>query len=162
MDDTTLKSASPQETGENAVELFLSGLGCAESSLMALADAQGVESDVMPRIATGLCGGMGRTCGTCGALTGAILGLGLAFGRLKPGDSPETARKVVRCLIEAFEGKFGARDCHLLLGCDLGTPEGMAVFKDNELRERCVEYTRFAAEEAARIMEREKGDALSG
>ena len=160
MDDTTLKPASSPEIGENAVELFLSGLGCAESSLMALAGAQGVESDIMPRIATGLCGGMGRTCGTCGALTGAILGLGLAFGRSKPGDSPETARNTVRRLIEAFEGKFGARDCHLLLGCDLGTQEGMAVFEENGLRERCVEYTRFAAEEATRIIERVQKETL--
>ncbi|NLM70971.1 MAG: C_GCAxxG_C_C family protein [Synergistaceae bacterium] len=136
--------------------MFLSGLGCAESSLMALAGVQGIESDLMPRIATGLCGGMGRTCGACGALTGAVLAIGLAFGRRKPGDSPDTARSATRCLVEAFEAKFGARDCHLLLGCDLGTPEGMAVFEEKGLRDRCADFTRFATEEAVRIIDKVK------
>ena len=64
----------------------------------------------------------------------------------------EPAYKAVRRLIAEFEEKFGARDCHLLLGCDLGTPEGQAVFREKGLRDRCAEFTGKAAEIAARII----------
>jgi hypothetical protein len=55
-------------------------------------------------------------------------------------------------LIREFEQEFGARDCHALLGCDLGTPEGQAAFRENRLGERCVRYTGKAAEIAARLI----------
>jgi len=37
-------------------------------------------------------------------------------------------------------------------GCDLNTPEGQAMFKDQNLRFRCQEFTGKAAELAARIL----------
>ncbi len=54
---------------------FASGWYCAESVVLALAKAQGVESGLLPKVATAFCSGMARTCGTCGALTGAIMGV---------------------------------------------------------------------------------------
>jgi len=54
-------------------ELFESGLFCAESVLLAAAEALGVNSDLIPRIASGVCSGLARTGGLCGALSGALL-----------------------------------------------------------------------------------------
>ncbi len=148
------KTAS--EIGRTAADSFRSGLYCAESVLLALAESQGIESDLIPRISTGLCSGMARTCGTCGALSGAILGIGLALGRSAANESVEPAYKAVRQLIAEFEEEFGARDCHLLLGCDLGTQEGQEVFREKNLREACANYSGRAAEIAARIIEKAK------
>ena len=152
MDERGINKLTAQEIGGAAANSFLSGLYCAESVLLALAEARGTRSELIPNIATGFCSGMGRTCGTCGALTGAILGIGLALGRSAAGESVEPAYKAVRRLIAEFEEEFGARDCHLLLGCDLGTPEGQAVFREKGLRDRCAEYTGKAAEIAARVI----------
>ena len=54
-----------------------------------------------------------------------------------------------QALIAAFEAEFGARDCHRLLGCDLGTPEGQAHFREHRLRQRCAVFSGRAAELAA-------------
>lgn len=42
---------------------FKSGLYCAESVLLAIADEWGLSSKYIPRIATGFCGGMALTGG---------------------------------------------------------------------------------------------------
>ena len=135
-----------------AEQSFGEGLYCAESVLLALARAQGVESDVLPKVATAFCGGMARTCGTCGALTGAVMGLGLATGRSSAAESAQPAYAAAQRLITQFELEFGSRDCHALLGCDLGTPHGQATFREQQLAQRCVRYTGRAAEMAAAIL----------
>lgn len=136
----------------SAEDSFTSGLYCAESVVLALADAQDIESELLPKIATAFCGGMSRMCGSCGALTGAIMGLGLKLGRSEAGQPVQPSYVATQRLVREFEQEFGARDCHVLLGCDLNTPEGQATFRENRLSERCVKYTGKAAEIAARII----------
>jgi C_GCAxxG_C_C family probable redox protein len=131
---------------------FASGLYCAESVVLSLAKAHGIESDLVPKMATGFCGGMARTCGTCGALTGAIMGIGLVLGRSNPDDSVKDAYLATQRLVAEFEQAFGARDCQALLGCDLGTTEGQATFRSKSLGERCEGFTGKAAEIAATIL----------
>jgi C_GCAxxG_C_C family probable redox protein len=156
-----MTSELAKEAGEAAAAAFSSGLYCAESVVLALARTQGIESDLLPQAATGLCGGMSRTCGPCGALTGAILGVGLALGRACAEQSVQPAYVATQQLIGDFEREFGARDCDELLGCDLGTPEGQATFREKRLGERCARYTRRAAEMAAGLIEAEKAAAAS-
>jgi C_GCAxxG_C_C family probable redox protein len=140
------------EVRKSAEASFAAGLYCAESVLLSLARAQGIESELLPRVATAFCGGMARTCGTCGALTGAIMGIGLALGRSRPGESVQPSYAATQRLIAQFGQEFGARDCHALLGCDLGTPEGQAMFREDGLAELCATYTGRAAEMAAQIL----------
>jgi C_GCAxxG_C_C family probable redox protein len=138
---------------KSADESFASGLYCAESVVLALAKAQGIESDLLPKVATAFCSGMARTCGTCGALTGAIMGVSLALGRSDARESVQPSYTATQRLIRQFEQEFGARDCHVLLGCDLATSEGQAMFRERKLGEHCAEYTGKAAEMAACIVE---------
>lgn len=147
-----MESQFVSEVRKSAEDSFASGLYCAESVVLALADAQGVESELLPRAATAFCSGMSRTCGTCGALTGAIMGVSLALGRSEAGRPVQPAYTATQRLIREFEDEFGARDCHVLLGCDLGTPEGQTAFREKRLGERCAKYTGKAAEIAARII----------
>ena len=147
-----MSSAFASGVRKTAEDSFASGLYCAESVLLALARAQGVEEEFLAKMASGFCGGMARTCGTCGAVTGAIMGLGLAFGRSRPGESVQPAYVATQRLIGEFVREFGARDCHVLLGCDLGTPEGQATFREKKLAEHCIQYTGRAAEIAANIL----------
>jgi len=132
-----------------AEQAFDSGLYCAESVVRALARGQGEESELVTRIATGFCSGMARTCGPCGALSGGIIGIGLALGRAQAGESVQSAYAAVQTFIDDFERAFGARSCDALLGCDLGTAEGQAIFREHRLHERCREFTARAAELAA-------------
>ncbi|GBD95663.1 MAG TPA: C_GCAxxG_C_C family protein [Nitrospirae bacterium] len=68
-------------------ELFDSGYYCAENVLLAIAESQGIQSDLIPKIATGFCSGISRTCGMCGALSGAIMSLNLLYGRSSPEEN---------------------------------------------------------------------------
>jgi C_GCAxxG_C_C family probable redox protein len=87
---------------KSAEESFASSLYCAESVVLALAEAQGIESDLLPRIATGFCGGMARTCGTCGALTGAMMGVSLALGRSDAKASVQPSYQATQQLVREF------------------------------------------------------------
>lgn len=136
------------ETAQRAREHFASrDYYCAESVLLAMAEAHGIQSDFIPRIATGFCSGLARTCRTCGAVSGAMMGLNLLTGRSAPGAPVEENYALVRELLKGFEDRFGSTNCEELTGCDLGTAEGQEFFWANEVFERCRRYT----EEATRI-----------
>jgi len=153
-----MERAAIPEVRKAAEDSFASGFYCAESVVMAVAKAEGVDSGLLPRIATGFGGGMARTCGDCGALTGAVMAVGLALGRSTATESVEPAFAATQRLIQEFEREFGSRDCQALLGgCDLATPEGQAMFQEQKLRRRCFRFTGGAAEIAARVIVEARG-----
>ena len=128
-------------------ELFESGMYCAESVLLAVAESEGIQSDLIPKIATGFCGGVSRTCGMCGAVSGGIMAIGVLAGRSTPTESVADSYSMVRKLVEDFGSKFGSTNCKELTVCDLGTEEGQKYFKENNIRQKCRIFT----EEATRI-----------
>ena len=153
-----MESSDIPQVRKSAEEAFASGMFCAESVVLAVAKAQGVDSKLLPKVATAFCSGMARTCGACGALTGAVMGVGLALGRSTAKDSVQPSYTATQQLIQAFEKEFGSRDCQALLGgCDLNTSEGQAMFKDQKLGRRCLQFTGKAAEIAARVIVENNG-----
>ncbi len=139
----------PQRSGE----LFISGYYCAESVLLGITEAKGIQSSLIPRIATGFCSGISRTGGLCGAVSGAIMGLSLLTGRRSPDESVEGNYAVVSKLLSTFEKRFGSTNCRQLIGCDLSTEEGQIAFETNNLVWRCKEYTEEAARMALSLVE---------
>lgn len=135
----------------NSKGLFDSGFYCAEAALLAVAKYNGIESPLIPAIATGFCSGLSRTSGMCGALTGGILGLNLVFGRDREVESVEQNYSAVQRLVSEFRAACGSTKCSELLGCDLGTPEGQQTFRENKLHERCREYTAIATKIAVSL-----------
>ncbi|NOH99414.1 C-GCAxxG-C-C family protein [Vibrio sp. 99-70-13A1] len=138
--------------GRLAEAHFESGLLCAESVVSAIAEYQGVDDHLASKMATGFCSGMARTCGPCGALSGAVMGISLVLGRESLSDTVSTTYEATQELVEKFESEFGAKDCHKLLGCDIGTEEGMEHFRSHNLRSNCSNYTRKAAQIAVQIL----------
>jgi C_GCAxxG_C_C family probable redox protein len=112
-----------------------------------VSEARSISNDGIPRIATGLCSGMARTGGMCGALSGAILAIGMVIGRDSAHGSVEPAYSQVRSLIAGFRERHGSTSCPDLIECDLSTEEGQLVFKQEHRIERCRRYV----EDAARI-----------
>jgi C_GCAxxG_C_C family probable redox protein len=130
---------------KRALEEFDKGLYCAESVLKVIAEEQGISSELIPMIATGLCSGMARTCGMCGALSGGILALNIVYGRKSKDESVEKNYMTVQKLISDFKKEFGTANCQELIGCDIGTPEGQETFSSKELILHCREFTGKAA-----------------
>jgi len=151
-----MSTMTTSQVAERSERLFQQGYCCAESVLQALAESQGIHSEWIPRIATGLCGGIGRTGSVCGAVSGGVLGINLAAGRTQSAQSSETNHRLVRAFLGQFEAQFGTTICERLIGCRLDTPEGQHFFHKNNLREqKCQVFTREAARMAAAILERE-------
>lgn len=124
--------------------------------LLALAEQQGIRSDVLPQIATGFCSGMARTAGFCGALSGAMMGIGLALGRSIPGASVDPAYTAVQTLLQRFQDQFGSTNCQELTGCHLGTPEGQTRFKAENRALGCYQFAAEAARMAAELIQSEQ------
>jgi C_GCAxxG_C_C family probable redox protein len=140
------------QVAQRSEELFTSGLFCAESVLLAVAESRGIKSDLIPKIATGLCSGLSRTGGICGAVSGGVLAINLVSGRTEASQSVENNYRQVRAFLNEFEAKFGSTNCERLLGCRLDTPAGQQFFKENKLREKCQTFTREAARMANKAL----------
>lgn len=130
--------------------------------LLALAEQQGIRSDVLPQIATGFCSGMARTAGFCGALSGAMMGIGLALGRRAPGGSVDPAYTAVQSLLGRFETKYGSTNCAELTGCHLGTPEGQAKFRQENRAEGCYGFAAESARLAVEIIQAARKEVENG
>ncbi len=145
--------AGIEKTVEKSGVLFESGYYCAESVLLAVAEAKGIQSELIPKIATGFCSGTSRTCRQCGAVSGAVLSINLFTGRSIPGAPVAENYALVRKLIQRFTEKFDSTNCRDLIHCDLGTDEGQAFFKENHLRKACIDYTREATRIVMQLLE---------
>lgn len=140
-------------TSRRSGELFRSGYRCAESVLLSVAESKNLHSDIIPRISTGFCGGISRTCGLCGAVSGAIMAISLFYGRRSPEEPMEQCYVPVRKMIGRFEQRFGSTNCRELTGLDLGTEEGRKKFFSDGWFDRCATFTEEAAGMALSIIE---------
>lgn len=93
--------------------------------------------DTALKISCGFGGGM-RQGEVCGAVTGAIMVLGLKYGQNNEGDtgSKENTYRIVQEFNKKFRDKNGSIICRELLGCDVSTENGRKYAKDNGLFEK--------------------------
>jgi C_GCAxxG_C_C family probable redox protein len=130
------------EKSETARSLFFEGHNCAQSVFMSFSSELHCSEEMAAKIAAGFGAGMGRTQLTCGAVSGAIMVLGLLQGeRANNNEELKTdTYQSVRELMAAFTGEFGTIRCSELIGCDLNTPEGAARFREENMMENiCAE-----------------------
>ena len=125
-------------------ELFDNGFGCAEAVLMAVSEHLEINSEIIPRIATGLCGGVGRTSGMCGAVGGAVLALSLVYGRDVAHQSKDQLNEKIKNFTDFFKDKFESINCTSRIGCDLSDPEGPEKFKAMNLHPKCANFVEEA------------------
>lgn len=138
-------------------ELFGDGkLLCAESVVQVVAEAGGRECQDLVRAATGFCSGLSRTRGQCGAVSGALLGMGLYAGREKAGGDHEACYALIQEFLSRFDDRFGSINCYELIQCDFADPEDQARYRRENLRRECYRMAVFAAETALSIL-REHG-----
>jgi len=142
---------------EKAKEMFgPEGLLCAESVLNTVSDEAGIISPLIPRIATGFCGGIARTRGMCGAVTGGVMALGILYGRDNTEQSYETVYEKVQQFLRAFEEEYRSINCFDLTGCDLSKEEGRQAFVEKGMMEKCRQFTGRAASMVAELINDEE------
>lgn len=144
------------ETGKRAERLFDSGMFCAESVIQAVAEQSGIESPLIPRIATGFCSGLARTKGMCGAVSGGVMALSLIFGRDNTDVTVDATYVKIREFLEAFEKQYCSLNCFEITGYDLGTEDGRLRFKESGTRDKCRGISGAAARMVATIINGDK------
>ena len=134
---------------EQAVSCFKGGLNCSQAILATYGQQLGLDRELALKLAAGFGGGMGRLGHTCGAVTGAFMVLGLRYGPVEAGDqqAKETAYERVREFAKRFEARNGTAVCRDLIHCDIETPEGLAMAREQKLFVTvCPKFVQDAAE----------------
>lgn len=123
---------SEKMTVEKAAELFDGGLYCAQIVVSHGAEKLGADGALARRMASGLAAGC-KHGEICGCLTGAILALGLKYGKATGAEELENSLlpELVVELEERFQAIHGTLLCRELIGFDKGKPVGPG----NELKE---------------------------
>ena len=93
----------------------------------------GIETELIPRIATPFGGGIGGRGEVCGAVIGSIMALGLKYGPEEPSQSNQQAYALAREFCQRFEEETGSLSCRELTGIDLSTPEGQKAFYSSDV-----------------------------
>lgn len=149
-------SETPGSTpGQVAVALFEQGFTCGQAVLAAFAERHGLGREAALRIACAFGGGIARTGSTCGAVSGALMAIGLEHGRTRVEDEAAREKTYAAALafLEQFRREHGSDVCRELLGVDIGTAEGRAAAASGGLfRTRCPEFVLSAARIASTLL----------
>ncbi|PWR71116.1 C-GCAxxG-C-C family protein [Methanospirillum stamsii] len=143
----------------SAADLFAQGYNCSQSVFTAFAEENGLDPAIALKIATSFGGGIGRTGNVCGAVSGAILAIGLIHGM----DSLQESGKKEQCyaldqeFIQKFTAKFGSIECTKLLGYNLGIPaEREEAGKKGVIKHICPGLVKGAAEILEELLKKDK------
>lgn len=99
---------------DKAMELFESGINCAQSVFAPFAEEYGLHPEIALKIASTFGGGM-KMGSVCGALTGALMVLGLFEGYSIHSDSEkERISKITQKMTGRWKEEFGTVDCSVI------------------------------------------------
>ncbi len=121
--------------------------GCAETTFIVLKGAFGLDDPMDSSAAMALNGGVAYSGGTCGAITGAALAVGMLAGRRidDHGRAKTLSRRLAQQLMDEFGDRFGALACRDLVGYDLRAPGGHEAFiASGTWRDRCLDQIELA------------------
>jgi C_GCAxxG_C_C family probable redox protein len=120
-------------------KLHAQGFNCAECVVLAISNWKEWKHKAIPRIATGFGGGIGRTANLCGAATGALMGIGLAYGR-DSGDNKDAqnfAYRLARRFLDDFQAQNGSINCRDIAKVNFDDPKDVKRWMDEGGRDRC-------------------------
>jgi C_GCAxxG_C_C family probable redox protein len=142
---------------ENAVAMFGEGFNCAQSVLTACSGGTGLSRELAVRLGGPFGGGMGSLGETCGAVSGALMALGLKFFQAGPQDAAGKIR--VYALAQEFCKKFkerhGSQLCRDLIGMDISTADGIKKAREaGVFKALCPPLVRSAAEIVEEMLNR--------
>lgn len=134
---------------EKAVASFKKELNCAQAIISTYGPPLGLKRDMALKIAAAFGGGMGHLGRTCGAISGALMVIGLHCSKR---DCPnDELKKRSNALAQEFLKKFQDRhvytDCKELIGLDISTTETMRLAREKGVFDSlCTVFVRSAGE----------------
>lgn len=105
---------------EEALNLFKNGFHCSQSVLTPFCENFGLPKETALKISSPFGGGFGGCGKTCGALTGAMMVIGLKYGvtNINDTETKKICTDKTRELIARFEEVHGSCVCNDLVGFD--------------------------------------------
>jgi C_GCAxxG_C_C family probable redox protein len=135
---------------DEAEALFKKGFSFSQAVLAVFAGDFGLDRDTALKIAQGFGGGISHTGNICGAVSGAIMVIGLRYGSTKAEDlaaKDRTYAAVKKFLRQFAEYHNGETSCTGLLSYNLSDPAQFAAAKEQQVvQERCPVFVRDAVE----------------
>ena len=117
---------------EKALNIFEDKFNCSQAVLGAFAEELGLSEEQAMKVA--LCFSAGARKGeVCGAVSGAIMVLGLRYGELGDAEAESKALSYQKTgeFMEKFKSENGSYICKEILGCDISTDEGRTYAGEN-------------------------------
>jgi len=129
-----------------AVSIFNSGFNCAQSVVVVFCEKYNIDKEIALRMASGLGAGV-RSGEICGAVSGAVLVIGLKYGQSTKED--KIAKENCNNKTVEFMNLFRQRNkflvCREILGFDLSRAEEYEQAKNQNLFNTvCVEMIKSA------------------
>jgi C_GCAxxG_C_C family probable redox protein len=142
---------------DNAVAMFDQGFNCAQAVLACCGQRFGLSREAACHVAQAFGGGMCFLDQTCGAVTGAVMVIGLKHGKTGADDGPKhEAQRLAQEFAKGFVARNGSIRCSQLLGYNLNKPEELGQARALGLfRTVCPKLVRDAAEIVDQLLENE-------
>jgi C_GCAxxG_C_C family probable redox protein len=137
---------------EEAKKQFEKGFLCAPAVLSTYSEQLGLEKTLALKIACGFGAGIGRMGRTCGAVTGAVMVIGLKHGQVNLADveSREKTYTLVKEFVDSFTALHGSIECRELIGYDLSDSGELKLARENGVfQNKCPSFVY----DSARILE---------
>ena len=133
---------------EKSQEYFKNGFNCSQAVFTTFATELGLPEELALKVSTQF-GGGARKGEMCGAVSGALMVLGLKYGHCHY-DAPEekaNAYSIAEDFMNRFIEKNGTVVCRELLGYDVSKPEDMEKIKElNLFQTTCPKMIQCATE----------------
>ncbi|RDE11277.1 MAG: hypothetical protein C4K47_10030 [Candidatus Thorarchaeota archaeon] len=125
---TTVVFDMPEQAKTKAREYFNTSYNCAQSVLSALLEKKKRYFKEAPYLAAGFGGGIGHEGQTCGAVSGAIMAIGVLAAQ-RTSDVREHKKltyELTARFLKEFREKRGTTICRELIGFDVGDAQARA------------------------------------
>jgi len=129
---------------EKAVEYFRNKFNCSQSVFAVFAPEYGIPENDSLKVACAFGGGMGRQQLTCGAVTGALMAIGLKYGKAlnDPEENKQITYAKTKEFFEEFKKIHSSVNCRdLLNGLDMNNPDDHKKIMEKRLFDiKCEKY----------------------
>ena len=139
---------------QTAQDRFAGGFNCSQAVFSAYASHLGIDDETALKLTSTFGGGVARQGDVCGAVTGALMALGLGRGNATLENKEENYRLADE-FIKRFQELRGTILCRELIGYDLSKPEGLQKAREQKVFvSACPGFVKDAAELIAEFLDK--------
>lgn len=137
---------------QTALVRFAQGFNCSQSVFCAFASKLGIAEETALKLASPFGGGVAHQGDVCGAVSGALMALGLGRGSASVDQKDETYR-LAEDFIQRFHERHGSILCRGLIGHDISTAAGLQSAREQKVfKTTCPGLVKDATEIVAEFL----------